>query len=65
MLASMLEEAQAVIIQDDEFVIEFEEELLLARDDRLTKSRLAAGVLMKDVAEEFRMSFAPSDPAYY
>jgi hypothetical protein len=65
MLASMLEEAQAVIIQDDEFVIEFEEELVLTRDDKLAKSRLAAGAWMKDISEEFRMSFAPSDPAYY
>ncbi len=65
MLASMLREAQTVIIQDDEFVIEFEDELILTRDDRRTKSAWAASAWMNGVVDEFMVSFAPSDPAYY
>lgn len=61
----MLGEAQTVIIQDDEFVIEFEDELLLTRDDRRTKSGLAASAWMNGVVDDFMISFAPSDSAYY
>jgi hypothetical protein len=63
--AHRLEEARTVTIEDDDYVIEFEDELLQTRELRRAKAGLAAGAWMNGAVEDFLMSFAPSDPAYY